>query len=95
MSELQLRQDVLDELEFEPSVDAAHIGVAVEKDVVSLSGHVASYAEKLAAVTKSRCGIRLIRKDLTMRSPRERSLSSIGIPSCPLAQFRSLCAAAG
>ena len=31
MSELQLRQDVLDELEFEPSVDAAHIGVAVEK----------------------------------------------------------------
>ena len=34
MSELQLRQDVLDELEFEPSVDAAHIGVAVEKDVV-------------------------------------------------------------
>jgi hypothetical protein len=28
MSELQLRQDVVDELEYEPSVDAAHIGVA-------------------------------------------------------------------
>ena len=50
MSELQLRQDVLDELEFEPSVDAAHIGVAVEKGVVTLSGHVGSYAEQLAAI---------------------------------------------
>jgi osmotically-inducible protein OsmY len=42
MSELQLRQDVVDELEFEPSVDAAHIGVAVDKGVVTLTGHVAA-----------------------------------------------------
>ena len=38
MSDLQLRQDVLDELEFEPSVKASHIGVAVDKGVVTLSG---------------------------------------------------------
>jgi osmotically-inducible protein OsmY len=38
---------VLDELDFEPSVDAAHIGVAVENGIVTLSGHVASYAEKM------------------------------------------------
>jgi len=50
MSELRLRQDILDELEYEPSVNAAHIGVAVDKGVVSLTGHVGSYAEKLAAV---------------------------------------------
>src|SRR5579875_1570018 len=49
MSDLQLRQDVLDELEFEPSVNAAHIGVAVDRGIVTLSGHVGSYAEKLAA----------------------------------------------
>ena len=47
MSELQLRQDVLDELEFEPSVNAAHIGVAVEKDVVVLAA-MCQLAEKLA-----------------------------------------------
>ena len=40
MSELQLRQDILDELEFEPSVNAAHIGVAVKNGVVTLTSHV-------------------------------------------------------
>ena len=48
-SDLQLRQDVLEELEFEPEVDATHIGVAVHAGVVTLSGFVSSYAEKLAA----------------------------------------------
>ena len=54
MSELKLHQDVVDELEFEPSVNAAHIGVAAEKGVVTLSGHVSSYSEKLAALAASR-----------------------------------------
>jgi osmotically-inducible protein OsmY len=50
MRALQLRQDILDELEFEPSIDAAHIGVAVECGVVTLTGHVSNYGEKLAVV---------------------------------------------
>ena len=77
MSELQLRQDVLDELEFEPSVDAAHIGVAVEKDVVSFSGHVASYAEKLAAVTATRRirGVRAIADEIEVRHPSDKKRS--------------------
>ena len=33
-----LRQDILDELEFEPSINAANIGVAVENGVVGLAG---------------------------------------------------------
>ena len=49
MSDISLRQYVLDELEFEPSVNAAHIGVAAEKGVVTLTGHVGSYAEKITA----------------------------------------------
>lgn len=48
-SETQLRRDVEDELALEPSVDATAIGVAVEDGIITLSGHVASYAEKLAA----------------------------------------------
>jgi osmotically-inducible protein OsmY len=48
-SEAQLRLDVEEELGCEPSVDAAAIGVAVEDGVVTLSGHVASHAEKVAA----------------------------------------------
>lgn len=54
MSELKLRDDVLDELSYEPIVDAAHIGVAVDRDVVTLTGHVGSYAQKLAALSAVR-----------------------------------------
>ena len=57
MGDLALRQDVLpDELEFQPNVQSAHIGVAVDRAVVTLSGHVGSYAEKLAAVTATKQG---------------------------------------
>lgn len=41
--------DVIEELDFDPAVDAAHIGVTAKDGVVTLSGHVGSYAEKLAA----------------------------------------------
>lgn len=49
MNDKELRQSVLDELEFEPSIDAANIGVAAEHGVVTLTGHVPDYAQKLAA----------------------------------------------
>lgn len=49
MKDDQLHQDVLDELDFEPSVNAAHIGVAVEQGIVTLTGEVGSYAEKYHA----------------------------------------------
>ena len=54
ISDLQLRQDVLDELEFEPSVNAAHIGVTANRGVVTLTGFVMSYAEKTAAERAAR-----------------------------------------
>jgi len=42
----QVQQDVLDELKWEPSVNAARIGVEVKDGIVTLAGQVASYAEK-------------------------------------------------
>lgn len=54
MNELRLRDDILDELAYEPIVDAAHIGVAVDQNVVTLTGHVGSYAQKLAAISAVR-----------------------------------------
>ena len=42
----QLQQDVIDELKWEPSVQAAEIGVGVKSGIVTLSGKVCSYAEK-------------------------------------------------
>lgn len=69
MGALELRKDVLDELEFEPSVNAAHIGVAAEAGIVTLSGHVGSYAEKLAAVAAARRvrGVKAIADEIDVR----------------------------
>ncbi|KQY21546.1 BON domain-containing protein [Rhizobium sp. Root482] len=49
MDDRRIRRDILDELEFDPSLDAARIGVAVEQGIATLSGHVGSYAQKLMA----------------------------------------------
>lgn len=49
-TDLQLQKDVMDELQFEPSVDPADIGVAASDGIVALSGQVKSYAEKWSAV---------------------------------------------
>ena len=73
MSDTALRQDIIDELDFEPSVSAAHIGVAVDNGVVTLSGHVSSYAEKLAAeqAAKRVKGVRAIAQEIEVRYPND------------------------
>lgn len=48
-TDTQLQLDVIAELKWEPSVNAAQIGVEVQDGVVTLAGHVGSYAEKLDA----------------------------------------------
>ncbi len=45
----QLQQDVTAELAWDPAINAAEIGVEVKDGVVTLAGHVGSYAEKLEA----------------------------------------------
>lgn len=49
MNDKTIQKAVLDELTWEPSLDAAHVGVAVRDGVVTLGGYVRTYAEKLAA----------------------------------------------
>lgn len=48
-SDAQLKKDVEAELDWDASVDATHVGVAVKDGVVTLSGHLDTYAEKIAA----------------------------------------------
>jgi osmotically-inducible protein OsmY len=45
-TDAQLKKDVMAELEWEPSVHANQVGVAVKDGVVTLSGHLDTYAEK-------------------------------------------------
>ncbi|MBB3545171.1 MULTISPECIES: BON domain-containing protein [unclassified Rhizobium] len=69
MTDVFLRQFVLDELEFEPSINAAHIGVTAEGGVVTLTGHVATYAEKDAAERAARrvTGVHAIAQEIEVR----------------------------
>jgi len=71
MDDKILRQFIIDELDFEPSIDAANIGVAVEKGVVTLTGHVASYAEKIAAERAVRRvkGVQAIAQEVEVHYP--------------------------
>lgn len=68
-SDTRIRDDVLDELDFEPSVDASGIGVAVKNAVATLSGHVPNYAQKVAAERAARRvkGVRAVAIDLEVR----------------------------
>ncbi len=45
-TDIQLQKDVTAELSWEPSIHAAQIGVEVKDGIVTLAGHVSSYAEK-------------------------------------------------
>ena len=70
-SDLQLRQDVLDELEFEPSVNAAHIGVTANHGVITLTGFVTNYAEKtmVERATRRVKGVRAIAEEIAWSAP--------------------------
>ena len=47
----QIQKDVIDALQYEPSIDASAIGVAAKDGVVTLSGTVSSYTEKESAAS--------------------------------------------
>ncbi len=62
----QIQQDVMEQLKWEPFLNAAQIGVAVKNGIVTLSGQVDSYAKKLAAenATKKIEGVKALAEDI-------------------------------
>lgn len=62
----QIQKDVLDELKWEPLLNAAEIGVSVKDGIVTLSGEVDSYSKKLAAehAAKRISGVKAIAEDI-------------------------------
>ena len=70
-NDVDLKKDVLAELKFEPSVRAEDIGVSVKDGIVTLTGSVSSYAEKLAAsrAAKRLAGVKGLAEDIMVRLP--------------------------
>ena len=69
MTDAILKQDIIDQLDFEPGIDATHIAVWVDDGTVTLSGHVRSYTEKCTteAVVKRMKGVRAIAQEIEVR----------------------------
>lgn len=62
----QVQQDVMDELKWEPLLNAAQIGVAAKNGVVTLSGIVDTYGKKLIAerAAKRVAGVKAVAEDI-------------------------------
>jgi osmotically-inducible protein OsmY len=69
-SDSQLKDAVVDELKWTPSVNDVHIGVAVDHGAVTLSGEVDSYPEKHHAESAAMRvrGVSAVAEELTVRS---------------------------
>jgi osmotically-inducible protein OsmY len=65
----QLKQDIETELRWDPKVNAAQIGVSVDKGAVTLLGAVDTYPQKWAAedATKRFFGVRAVAQDLSVK----------------------------
>ena len=66
---IDLRRHVLDELEWEPSIDGSDIGVTAHGGIVTLTGFASTYAEKLKAeqVAQRVHGVKGVANDIDVR----------------------------
>jgi len=71
MDDKTLQEAVIEELEWDPELDSAQIGVAAKDGAVTLTGHVSSYAEKWAAVKAAErvAGVVAVADELEVRLP--------------------------
>jgi len=65
----EIKRDVEDELKYDAGVDSTDIGVAVKNGVVSLTGFVPSYSQKLQAEMDAKriSGVMAVANDLEVR----------------------------
>jgi len=77
----ELKKDIEDELRFDPTLNAAQIGVTVDHGAVSLLGEVDTYAQKSAAeeATKRVGGVRIVAQDLTVKVLEEHKRTDVEI----------------
>ena len=65
------------ELGWEPSIDAAHVGVAANAGVVTLTGHVQSFAQKVAAERAAARvkGVKAVAEEIEVKLPYDIAVS--------------------
>ena len=68
-NDLEIQQDVINQLSWEPFLKASDIGVTVKNGIVTLTGQVDSYYKKISAEKAARkvAGVRAIAEDIQLR----------------------------
>lgn len=93
-TDAQLRADVTDELAWDPALDAGNVGVTVRDGVVTLTGHLHSFAEKHSVERAVRRvgGVRGIAMELDVKLPadHQRSDSEIALAATAALRLNSL-----
>lgn len=86
LTDHQLQQAVSDELSWEPSVISAHIGVAANAGIVTLSGHVNNYPQKHSAETAARRvrGVKAVVEEIEVKLPYDMKRSDEDIAAAAL-----------
>ena len=71
-TDVQVTKDIFDELTFDPSLDASDISVGTKNGIVTMTGMVRTYAEKIAAehAVKRVFGVRGLAEELQVDIPK-------------------------
>ena len=90
-SDSQLQKDVMDELKYEPCLNATDIGVSAKDGIVTLGGTVRSYAEKSAAERAARrvAGVQAIAEEIHIRPAGSHVRDDEEIAACAALSLRS------
>ena len=90
IDDTELRRRVLEELDWEPSVEASAIGVAAKGGIVTLTGTVVSYAQKRNAerAAKRVSGVKAVAEDLAIKLPGAAERSDTDIAQSVLSSLR-------
>ena len=86
----QIKDDVLAELAWDPAINADNIGVIVKEGVVTLTGHIGTYTEKMAAEKAVRhvAGVKAMAVELDVKLSTTHARSDTEIAQAALHSLR-------
>ena len=90
-NDMEIRRDVEAELDWDARLDSRQIGVAVKNGVVSLTGHVSSFAERNAAeeAVQRVSGVRAIANDIVVELSFDKTLTDAEVAENAVAALKS------